>query len=201
MPDDHVLHLDARKLKSIKKDFSPHGIFLNIPYSRDYSKLEIAIISAVTAYGLVPRMARERSKTEVRLTKIVELMLKCPYGLTDLSYLRRMNMPFELGLLLAFGKETFLASRRSYSALRSISDLNFTDIHYHRGSIRLLITNLSHWIEQNCSTKRIRNRALFRRYGRLQQIRKRLGNDFEKLKPHEIASFLPVAKDEYMMDF
>jgi hypothetical protein len=55
-------------------------------------------------------MARDQSRPETRLTKIVELMLSCPYGLTDLSYVKRMNMPFELGLLLAFGKENFVTS-------------------------------------------------------------------------------------------
>jgi hypothetical protein len=199
IPADHILHLDSSILKRIRQEFDSQSIFLNIPYSKRYSRLEIAIISTVTAYGLTPRMARERSKLEVRLTKIVELMLVCRYGLTDLTYVKRMNMPFELGLLLAFGKENFITSSRPYSALRSISDFNFADIHYHGGTVRRLITGLSRWIEQASSTKRITIRTLFQRYRRLQTIHTQLGADFEKLKPQEIAKLLPVVEDEFNM--
>jgi hypothetical protein len=148
----------------------------------------------------MPRMARERSKLEMRLLKIVELMLRCSYGLTDLSYAKRMNMPFELGLLLAFGKESFVTSSRPYSALRSVSDLNLADIHYHRGTVSGLVKELSKWIEQTCSPKRITTRTLLRRYHRLQAIRKRLGPDFEKLPPQEIGKLLEVAQDEFRMN-
>ena len=111
----------------------------------------MAIISTTASYGLIPVMARQQITTRMRLQKIVELILTCNYGLTDLSYVKRMNMPLELGLLLAFGKITYIASRKTYGALRSISDLNFADIEYHEGSERKLIASLSRWIEQNCS--------------------------------------------------
>jgi hypothetical protein len=80
---------------------------------------------------------------EVRLLKIVELILCCRFGLTDLSYIKRMNMPLELGLLLAFGNETFVITAERYSALRTVSDLNFCDIYHHERSIRRLIGGLS----------------------------------------------------------
>jgi hypothetical protein len=187
-------------LNRISREFDANGIFLNIPYSSQYSSLEIAVFSTVTAYGLTPRMARERSRLEIRLTKIVELMLTCRYGLTDLSYLKRMNMPFELGLLLALGKENFIISKKNYSALRSISDLNFTDIRYHRGTVQRLVTELSRWIEQTCSNKRVRTKTLLERYRRLQTIRAKLGQDFEKLRPQEIAKLLGVVQDEFKMN-
>ncbi|MGH7350961.1 MAG: hypothetical protein ACREJJ_01155 [Candidatus Methylomirabilales bacterium] len=183
----------------ILREYNPAGIFLNIPYSDRYSNLEIAIISTVTAYGLMPRMARQRLRTEVRLLRITELMLTCRYGFTDLSYLTRMNMPLELGLLLAFGKETFVASRSRYSALRTISDLNFTDIHYHEGRIRRLVVALSRWVEQNCSAKRLRTETLLQRYRRLRWLRKTLGDDFDRLRPEEISKLLGVAEDEFRM--
>jgi hypothetical protein len=186
-------------LRRIGRQYNPAGIFLNIPYSDRYSKLEIAIISTVTAYGLIPRMSRERLRTEVRLLKIIELMLTCRYAFTDLSYLTRMNMPLELGLLLALGKETLVVSRRHYSALRTISDLNFTDIHYHEGRVRRLVVALSRWAEQNCSTKRIRTETLLQRYRRLRQLRKTLGDDFDRLRPEEISKLLGVAEDEFRM--
>jgi hypothetical protein len=148
---------------------------------------------------MTPHMARERTRMEIRLLKIVELMLSCKFGLTDLSYVKRMNMPLELGMLLAFGKETFVITAEPYSALRTISDLNFCDIYHHERSIRRLIIGLSHWIEQNFSSKRFKTNTLLQRYRRLRRIRKQLGEDFDRLTPQEITKMLGVARDEYGM--
>lgn len=199
IPSDQPLYLNQAIRRRIHREFDPLGIFLNIPYSHRYSNLEVAIISTVTAYGLTPRMARERSRTEVRLLKIIELILACKFGFTDLSYVSRMNMPLELGLLLAFGKETFIASGRRYAALRTISDLNFSDIHYHEGRVRKLIVALSRWIEQNCSKKRLTTDTLLQRYRHLRQLRLSLGDDFDRLRPQEITGILGVAEDEFRM--
>jgi len=196
---DQPLHLNSTIRRRILREFDPAGIFLNIPYSRHYTNLEVAIISTVTAYGLLPRMARERLRMEMRLLKIAELVLACNYGFTDLSYLTRMNMPLELGLLLAFGKETLVVSRSRYSALKTISDLNFADIHYHEGRIRKLIVTLSRWIEQTCSRKRLRTETLLRRYRQLRRVRRSLGDDFDRLKAGEVSKLLGVAEDEFRM--
>lgn len=194
---DHPLHLNATIRKRILREFDSSGIFLNIPYSKGYSTLEMAIVSTVTAYDLTPHMARERTRMEVRVQKIVELMLTCHYGLTDLSYVRRMNMPLELGMLLAFGKETFVMTSQQYAALKTVSDLNFCDIHHHGKTISRLISGLSRWIEQNCSQKRLRTKTLVQRYKRLREIRQRLGQDFNRLPPQAIAKLLGVVKDEF----
>ncbi len=199
IPPDQPLYVNTAIRRRIRREFDPRGIFLNVPYSNRYSNLEVAIISTVTAYDLNPRMARERSRTEVRLLKITELMLACRYGLTDLSYEKRMNMPLELGLLLAFGKETFIASGRKYSSLRTISDLNFSDIHYHEGSVRRLIGALSRWVEGTCSKKRLTTHTLVQRYRRLRKLRRSLGDDFDRLKPEEIAMVLGVVRDEFQL--
>jgi hypothetical protein len=140
---DHPLYLSAKDRAVIRKEFDPRGIFLNIPYSARYSDLEVAILSTVTAYGMTPRMARERLPMQIRVKKSRQLILSCRYGLTDLSYATRMNMPLELGFILALGKESFVMSRRPYSALRSISDLNFCDVHYHKGAIRAVSSRAS----------------------------------------------------------
>lgn len=196
---DQPLYVNPAIRRRIMREYDPAGIFLNIPYSRRYSNLEVAIISTVTAYGLLPRMARERLRMEMRFLKIAELVLTCNYGFTDLSYLTRMNMPLELGLLLAFGKETLVVSRRRYSALRTISDLNFADIHYHEGRIRKLVVILSRWIEQTCSRKRLKTETLLRRYRQLRRVRRSLGDDFDRLKAGEISKVLGVAEDEFQM--
>jgi hypothetical protein len=194
---DHPLHLNATIRKRILREFDRSGIFLNIPYAKGYSTLEMAIVSTVTAYDLTPHMARERTRMEVRVQKIVEIMLICRYGLTDLSYVRRMNMPLELGMLLAFGKETFVMTSQQYAALKTVSDLNFCDIHHHGKTISRLINGLSRWIEQNCSQKRLTTKTLIQRYKHLREIRQRLGQDFDRLPPQAIAKLLGVVKDEF----
>ena len=196
---EKTLYLSPVPAQRVRRNYHPRGIFLNIPYSKKYAEFELAIISTVTAYDLVPRLARWRGRMEVRLLKIIELMLTCEYAFTDLSYVARMNMPFELGILLAFGKETFVMSKKKYGASQSISDLNFSDIHYHGGSIRALIVGLSRWIEQACSKKRLKTQTLFKRYHRLRAIRKSLGDDFDRLGPDGIAGFLGVVSDEFRM--
>ncbi len=201
IPPDHPLHLSRSTLRKIRARFDKRGIFLNIPYSPRYSRLEAAIISTVTAYDLTPYLARQRPRVEVRLLKLVEMMFSCRYALTDLSYSRRMNMPLELGLLLGFGKETFITSRKPYGALKTVSDLNFSDIHYHRGSVRELIAGLSRWLEHNCSRKRLSNRTLMQRYRHLCQVRRDLGRDFDKLQPSEISGLLGFAQDQFRLRF
>jgi len=108
-------------------------------------------------------------------------------------------MPLELGLLLAFGKETFIMTRQRYHALKTVSDLNFGDIYDHGGSVRALIVGLSRWIEQNCSRKRLTTKTLLERYGRLRKIREKLGDDFDRLAPQDIVKLLGVARDEFNM--
>lgn len=199
IPPDQPLHLSKLARTRVSKEYRDDAIFLNIPYSDQYASLELAIISTVTAYGLVPRMARQRVGLEVRLNKIAEMIVTCRFGFTDLSYHSRMNMPLELGLLLAFGKETFVTSARKYAALRTISDLNFADIPYHGGRIRTLIEHLSRWIEQKCSRKRLSVATLLRRYRHVRRIREELGEDWGKLKAEELPKLLGVLEDEFQM--
>ena len=198
-PDQPLYQTSARRRRIEKTFATQQGIFLNIPYSPRYAPLELAILSTVTAYGLVPHMARDRLRLETRSSKIAEMILSCRYGLADISYGTRMNLPLELGMMLAFGKETFITSRKPYGALRSISDLNFADVHYHRGSVRRLIAMLSRWIEQNCSAKRLTTDSLYRRYRRLRRLRQSLGEDFHKIAPHEFKHVLGVLQDEFRM--
>ncbi len=200
IPADHPLHLNQAARQRIRRNFDRRAIFLNIPYSERYSKLEVAILSTVTAYGLRPWLTRQRMRFEPRLLRIAEMILTCRYGLTDLTYVKRMNMPLELGLLLAFGKDTFVMSRRHYSALRTISDLNFSDVHYHEGSVTRLIDGLSRWIEQACSSKRLSMATLIQRYRRVRKIRNKLGTDFDRRTPQEIVKLLGVARKQFRME-
>ena len=194
---DHPFHLNQSVKKRIYRDYNHKGIFLNVPYSKGYLPLELSIVSTATAYGLRPRKATERVRMEVRMLKILEMICACRFGLTDLSYEKRMNMPLELGILLAFGKETFVTSRKTYGALRTVSDLNFGDIRYHGGSVRKLIIQFSRWIEQTCSSKRLSTDYLLRRYRRVRRIQSELREDFDRLTPEQLTKLIGIAEEEF----
>ncbi len=146
-------------------------------------------------------MAKEGLRLEVRMRKIVELMLSCRYGFTDLSYARRMNMPFELGLLLAWGKETFVVSSHATRTVKALSDLNFGDIEFHGKRVGHLIEKFSKWIERTASSKRLRLTTLRTRNRRWQIIRRSLGQDFDRLTPAQLARLVGVAEDEFSLRF
>ena len=191
----HPAYLPPSLRRQIIRRFDRQGIFLNIPYAAMYSKLEIAIISTATAYGLNPVMAKQRARFEARFIRILEMITSCAFGFTDLSYTNRMNMPLELGLMLALGKNSFIASRRRYSAHSYISDLNLGDICYHEGRPRDLIGEFSRWIESNCSRKRIAIGELMKRYETFVELRKFLGPEaFDRLYPQDISELLESAR-------
>lgn len=200
-PGQHPFYLSPSARNEVRREFDRSSIFLNIPYATRYSNLEVAILSTVTAYDLVPRMAKQALGLDVRIQKIVRLMLSCAYGLTDLTYARRMNMPFELGMLLCWARPTFVVSSSLARHVRALSDLNFGDIRYHGGRVRTLIHELAGWIEQNCTTRRLSEISLLRRYRQWQFIRKQLGPDFDRRTPQEITRLIDVVEPDYSIRF
>jgi hypothetical protein len=201
LPDHHPFFVSSPTGERVRRDFRPNRIFLNVPYSSKYSNLEAAVLSTATAYGLHPCMAKEQSRLEIRMRKIVELILTCNYGFTDLSYASRKNMPFEFVILLAWGKETFVITSHRTRTIKTLSDLNFGDIEFHEGRVRLLIEKFSRWIERTASTKRLKSSTLLTRYRRWQAIRRSLGRDFDRLTPAQLAKLVGVAQDEFSLRF
>jgi hypothetical protein len=145
-------------------------------------------------------MAKQDPSMAVRIHKIAQMILSCKYAFTDLTYIKRMNMPFELGLLLAWGKVSFVICEKNHQAIRTISDLNFGDVHSHKGSANELITRLGGWLAQQFPRKRASIPILQQRYRRWQKLRKALGADFDQLAPHEIDKMMKIAQKEYRMD-
>lgn len=191
----HPAYLAPALRRQIKKRFDARGIFLNIPYAARYTRLELAVIATATAYDLRPVLAKQHVVFDVRFKRILELITSCAFGFTDLSYEKRMNMPFELGIMIAMGKDCFIVSRRKYSGLASISDLSLDDIHYHEGDPVKLVKGFSRWIESNCSRKRPRVDDLIERYGAFVRLRRALGrDDFDRMAPQEIVETLAGAR-------
>ena len=125
-------------------------VFLNIPYDKPFEKLCLAYICGLSGLGLVPRATLEIPGGARRLDRIFALIRDCRYSVHDLSRVEldlkrpatpRFNMPFELGLAVAWERLSpgnhswFLCERRAYRLFKSLSDLNGTDAYIHGGSV------------------------------------------------------------------
>jgi hypothetical protein len=122
-------------------------VFLNIPYDEKFENLFLAYIAGISAFGLVPRATLEIPSSSRRLEKILGLIGACRYSIHDLSRVEldakaprtpRFNMPFELGLAVAYHRnlrtkkhQWFVCESKQLRLLKSLSDLNGTDAHIH----------------------------------------------------------------------
>jgi hypothetical protein len=125
------------------------SVFLNIPYDQQFHRLCLAYICAIASFGLVPRATLEIPGTR-RLDRIIELIESCPFSVHDLSRVQRnlplrlprFNMPFELGLAVAWqklrakGHVWYVFETERYRADKSLSDIAGTDVYVHGGIVK-----------------------------------------------------------------
>lgn len=131
------------------KENAKHAVFLNIPYDPPFKDLFLAYMVGIKAYGLIPRATLEIPGGARRLDRIAALIRSCTYSIHDLSRVEldpvppatpRFNMPFELGLAVAFHwrqntKHTwFVFETERWRIQKSLSDLNGTDVYIHGGT-------------------------------------------------------------------
>jgi hypothetical protein len=124
------------------------GAFLNIPYDNTFQSLYLAYIAGITAFGLAPQATLEIPGGARRLDRIFDLINSCRYSFHDLSRVEldvprpatpRFNMPFELGLAVAWDKLNagqhvwFVLEAKSRRLHKSLSDLGGTDVYVHGG--------------------------------------------------------------------
>jgi hypothetical protein len=125
------------------------AVFLNIPYDAPFTRKYLAYIAALSAMGLVPQATLGITGNR-RLDRITSLIQSCGYSIHDLSRVQldrhaprtpRFNMPFELGLAVAWAQANpahkwfvFEAVRRRVN--KSLSDLDGTDAYIHGGTVR-----------------------------------------------------------------
>jgi hypothetical protein len=125
------------------------AVFLNIPYDPQFTRLYLAYITALSALGFLPRATLGITGNR-RLDRIASLMESCAYSIHDLSRVQldrneprtpRFNMPFELGLAVAWAQAhpqhkwfVFESVRRRLN--KSLSDLDGTDPYIHEGTVR-----------------------------------------------------------------
>src|SRR5271168_4806944 len=126
-------------------------VFLNIPYDKPFQNLCLAYISGICAFGLVPRATLEIPSGVRRLDRILQLIQDCQYSVHDLSRVEldakrpptpRFNMPFELGLCVAWAKISgtrhtwFVCESRIRRLSKSMSDLAGRDVHIHSSNVK-----------------------------------------------------------------
>ena len=98
----------------------------------------------------MPRSVLEIPGSQRRLDRLTDLIARCRYSFHDISRVEldrirpqvpRFNMPFELGVAvgnsehMGDGRSWYVFEARRFRALKSLSDLNGTEIyiHGHRG--------------------------------------------------------------------
>lgn len=135
------------------------AVFLNIPYDQKFRSLYLAYIAGTVHLGLRPRVTLGIPGGTRRLDKIVAEIQSCRYSIHDLSRVGldrnppfatpRFNMPFELGLAVAWEKSNpgnhdwFLFEAKNHRIQKSLSDLNGTDPQIHGGSASGVLRELS----------------------------------------------------------
>ena len=132
-------------------------VFINVPYDHLFKDLYLAYIAGVSAFGLVPRATLEIPGGERRLDRISALVRSCRYSLHELSRVEldirrpatpRFNMPFELGLAVAWQKMArhqhtwFVFESKLRRAEKSLSDISGTDVYIHEGRVRGVLREL-----------------------------------------------------------
>jgi hypothetical protein len=169
-------------------------VFLNIPYSRSYERLMVALTTAVIVTEAEPMLTFKLVEVgEGRLRRIMQALESSQISIHDLSYGHcrpaRFNMPFELGLAYAEryrtgDHEVHVLEARPYRLQRTLSDLNGIDpkIH-HRKPARAIhaVLGITRRPDGNPSTARVL--ALFERVWRklVPQLREDFSEDlFER---------------------
>lgn len=125
-------------------------VFLNIPYDKQFERVYLAYITALTAMGFLPRATLGIGGNR-RLHRIASLIESCSYSIHDLSRVQldrnppcstpRFNMPFELGLAVAWARANphhkwFVFESVQRRLAKSMSDLDGTDPFIHYGTVR-----------------------------------------------------------------
>jgi hypothetical protein len=150
---------DQKPSSADSASVTPSYAFLNIPYDDRFEELFLAYIAGISAYDLVPRATLEIPRRSRRLDRIFELIRSCRSSFHDLSRveldLRRpptprfINMPFELGMVVAWDKlhpgehVWFVFEAKERRLLKSLSDLAGTDAYVHGGRPKGLFRELS----------------------------------------------------------
>jgi len=129
-----------------KASYVSDKVFLNIPYDKRFEPLYLAFIAGLSGFGLIPQAVLQIPESERRLVRIFSLIRRCKISFHDLSRVEldlkqpqtpRFNMPFELGLAVAWqaigepSHRWYVFEAEAHRMQKSLSDLNGTDPYIH----------------------------------------------------------------------
>lgn len=132
----------------LRTERNPRFAFLNVPFDKDFEPLYLAFIAGLCGFGLVPQAVLQIPGSHRRLDRLTALMSRCPCSFHDLSRVEvdekrprtpRFNMPFELGAAVGMAEHSgrphywYAFEAKPYRALKSLSDLNGTEVYIHYG--------------------------------------------------------------------
>lgn len=124
-------------------------VSLNVPYDSAFQPLYLAYIVGLVEFGLNPVATVAVPGGKGRLAKIQRLIRESQYSVHDLSRVEvsvsrpvtpRFNMPFELGLAVAWAEDHpsehiyFAFEAKLRRGAKSLSDLAQTDFYIHGNS-------------------------------------------------------------------
>jgi hypothetical protein len=147
-----------------KNNRSTLNAFLNVSYDKAFESLFLAYIAGLCGFGLIPRATLEIPGGSRRLDRTFKLIGECQYSFHDLSRVEldnkrpptpRFNMPFELGLVVAWAKtnrkrhDWFVFETQNRRLNKSLSDLDGTDPYIHRGSPTNVLRCLANALVRN----------------------------------------------------
>lgn len=143
-----------------KAAFSQH-VFINCPFDDQYRPLFLAIVFTVHLLGFLPRCSKEINTGGDRLKKIMDLMLKCKYGIHDISRIQRtgkmprFNMPLELGIDMGCqragnkqcrSKNLLVMETEAFRYKQFMSDYSGRDVEPHHDSVSEVICIVRDWL-------------------------------------------------------
>jgi hypothetical protein len=130
-----------------KPSYVSDRVFLNVPYDKQFEPLYLAFIAGMCGFGLIPQAVLQIPGSKRRLERIFSLIRRCKLSFHDLSRVEldrkrpptpRFNMPFELGLAVAWQRtgdpvhRWYVFEAKAHRVQKSLSDLNGTEIYVHR---------------------------------------------------------------------
>ena len=129
-------------------------IFLNVPYSDEYSKEILpAVVTVCWGYGLKPFLLKD-DLNRPRLARLFQHIKNSALMITDLSRPDRMNMPLEAGMALAFDVPCAFLVDDERARKRNISDLYGIDFLEHRNDAEVAIKLVSKWLKQQLGSNK-----------------------------------------------
>lgn len=137
----------------------PRWVFVNYPMDKAYWPIFLSICFTIKANGFIPvTAASEIDSGKLRLPKIIDMMMKCPLAIHDISRVEtfRGNMPLEVGIDLGLWYRGPAWQRRRKSLIldgvrhqyhQTISDLSGLDVLIHGNEQRQVIRHVRDWLE------------------------------------------------------